>query len=78
MMTRSMSAVESPNYSKRESVPAISSAFDFRQLKPSSGNTGNEFLGLCLPVDLTALFQVSETVSSAKYQAIFRPISQDN
>lgn len=55
-----MSAVEFSSLSKRDSVASISSAFDFRQFTSATANTGNEFLGLSLPLDLSTLFQVSK------------------
>ena len=59
VMSRSMSALEFSTSNKRDSVASISSAFDFRQFTPPNKNTGNEFLGLSLPLDLSTLFQVS-------------------
>lgn len=53
---RSMSAAEFSS-TKRDSLASISSAFDFRQFKSTNKNIGNEFLGLCLPRDLSSLFQ---------------------
>ena len=54
-----MSAGDFSSYSKRDSVASISSAFDFLQFTPTKKKTGNEFLGLSLPLDLSTLFQVS-------------------
>lgn len=45
---------------KRDSLASIPSALEFRQFKSTNKNIGNEFLGLCLPRDLSLLFQVSE------------------
>lgn len=55
-----MSAVEFSSLSKRDSVASISSAFDFRQFTSATANTGNEFLGLSLPLDLSTLFQTEQ------------------
>ena len=57
-----MSAVEFSSLNKRDSVASISASFDFRQFTSTIKNTGNEFLGLSLPLDLSTLFQVSRTV----------------
>lgn len=56
---RSMSAGEFSS-TKRDSLASIPSALEFRQFKSTNKNIGNEFLGLCLPRDLSLLFQVSE------------------
>lgn len=53
-----MSAMDFSTYNKHESVASISSSFDFLQFSPTNKNTGNEFLGVSLPLDLSTLFQV--------------------
>ncbi|KAJ7386355.1 hypothetical protein OS493_008476 [Desmophyllum pertusum] len=57
VIPRSMSAVEFSSLNKRDSVASISASFDFRQFTSKIKNTGNEFLGLSLPLDLSTLFQ---------------------
>ncbi|XP_068727211.1 rapamycin-insensitive companion of mTOR-like isoform X1 [Montipora capricornis] len=54
---RSMSTMDFSTYSKLDSLASISSSFDFLQFSPSNKNTGNEFLGVSLPLDLSTLFQ---------------------
>ena len=58
-MSRSLSAVEFPSLAKRDSF--ASPRLDIRPLQTSVSTPGNkELLGLCMPLDLSALFQVGQ------------------